>query len=82
MGRPSEAEAAFREEIGRFPVNLVAWRSLAVLLADQGRAAEARRALEDMVKLSGNPRAPEMARQTLRWLTNERADAPPGKGSR
>jgi tetratricopeptide (TPR) repeat protein len=82
MGRSAEAEAAFRAEIERFPVNLVAWRSLAVLLADGGREAEARRTIEDMVKSSGNPRAPEVARQTLMWLTNGRAASPRENGAR
>jgi predicted Zn-dependent protease len=69
QGRSSEAEAAFRAEIARFPTNLGAWRSLAILLADQGRSSESREALTEMVKSSGNPRAPQVARQTLQMLT-------------
>jgi hypothetical protein len=69
-GRMSEAEAAFREEIRRFPVNLPAWRSLAILLADEGRGEETRGTLAEMVKSSGNPRAPQVAEQTLRMLTS------------
>src|SRR5207245_1819626 len=45
QGRSSEAEAAFRAEVARFPANLGAWRSLAILLADEGRSAEARQTL-------------------------------------
>jgi tetratricopeptide (TPR) repeat protein len=82
MGHFGEAEAAFRAEIGRFPINLPAWRSLAVLLADEGREAEARRTLEDMVKSSGNPRAADAARQTLRSLARGPDAGPRERGSR
>jgi len=78
-GRASEAEAAFREEIRRFPVNLPAWRSLAVLLADEGRGEETRRTLSEMVRTSGNPRAPQVAEQTLRMLTKGAEPSRPGR---
>jgi len=49
LGRTAEAEAAFRQEITDFPNSTLARTSLAMLYASQGREAEARRALDDLV---------------------------------
>jgi tetratricopeptide (TPR) repeat protein len=68
LGRSAEAESAFREEIASFPGNLGAWSALAALLAGQGRREEARAVVDEMVRASGNPRAPKAAAEIRRQL--------------
>jgi arylsulfatase A-like enzyme/Flp pilus assembly protein TadD len=51
LGRLRESEAAFQEEIRAFPANAAPWAALAMLYASQGREAEARRALADLLRL-------------------------------
>jgi tetratricopeptide (TPR) repeat protein len=49
LGRDTEAEAAFREEIRDFPSAPSAWAGLAMLYASQGKEVQARAALETLV---------------------------------
>jgi tetratricopeptide (TPR) repeat protein len=49
MGRTTEAEAAFREEMRAFPDNPSGWTGLALLFASEGQPREADRILGDMV---------------------------------
>jgi len=55
LGREAEAEAAFREEIRDFPGNPAPRTGLALLYASQGREAEARRALAELVGSMSTP---------------------------
>jgi tetratricopeptide (TPR) repeat protein len=57
MGREAEAEAAFREERQQFPSNAAARVGLAMLYASQGREAEARQSLSDLVTEIHTPEA-------------------------
>ena len=57
LGRSAEAEAAFRQEIAEFPASTAARTSLAMLYASQGREAEARHALDDLVRDVRSPEA-------------------------
>jgi hypothetical protein len=68
MGKYADAEAAFRGEIHDFPGSLVAWRALAALLHDEGRAPESLAVLDAMAKSSTNPRAAAAASETRRML--------------
>jgi arylsulfatase A-like enzyme/tetratricopeptide (TPR) repeat protein len=57
MGRAAEAEAAFREEIEKFPGSAAARAGLAMLYASQGREADARGALGSLVTDVATPDA-------------------------
>ncbi len=50
LGREQEAEQAFLAEIREFPANTSSRAALAMLYASQGREAEARKALSDLVR--------------------------------
>jgi arylsulfatase A-like enzyme/Flp pilus assembly protein TadD len=49
MSRHAEAETEFREEVRAYPATYPAWESLVLLLAAQGRAADARAVAAEMV---------------------------------
>ena len=49
LNRHSEAEAEFRAEVRAFPATYQAWESLVLLLAAQGRPADARAAVSEMI---------------------------------
>lgn len=70
LGRNAEAEAAFREEIARFPRTTEAYVRLAVLLASQRRFAEIEPTLEAMVKASPTPATYQLAAQAMADLGN------------
>jgi arylsulfatase A-like enzyme/Flp pilus assembly protein TadD len=74
LGRASEAEAEFREEIRAYPTTLAAWSSLVILYATQQREADAQRALADMVAASPGVDAYLTAFHTLSVL-GDRAGA-------
>ncbi|MEO8053814.1 MAG: sulfatase-like hydrolase/transferase [Acidobacteriota bacterium] len=74
MGRHTEAEAEFREELRAYPTTLAAWSSLVILYATQNRTADARKAIEDMVAASPGVDAYLAAFQTLSVL-GDRAGA-------
>jgi arylsulfatase A-like enzyme/Flp pilus assembly protein TadD len=67
LGRLPEAEAAFREEVRLFPSNPAPRAALAMLYASQGREADARQALADLVGLR-TPEAYFVASRTLEVL--------------
>jgi choline-sulfatase len=66
LGRPGDAEVAYREEIRAFPRNLQAYGSLAIVLAVQGRRDESRRSIIDMV---GNNPGPAAIAKAIEALT-------------
>ena len=68
LGRLREAETAFQEEIRMFPGNAAPRAALAMLYASQGREAEARRALSDLVVQLGTPEAYFAASRTYEIL--------------
>ena len=57
LGREAEAEQAFLQEIRDFPGDTSPRAALAVLYASQGREAEARKALTDLVRQIHTPSA-------------------------
>ena len=71
MGRNDEAEAAFREEIAKFPRTTDAYVRLALLLASQHRFNEIEPTLEAMVKASPMPATYMLAAKEMRDLGNE-----------
>jgi arylsulfatase A-like enzyme/Tfp pilus assembly protein PilF len=71
LGRNPEAEAAFREEISRFPTTTAAYNRLAILLASEHRFAEIEPALDAMVKASPFPDTYLLAARTMHDLGNE-----------
>jgi tetratricopeptide (TPR) repeat protein len=71
MGRNAEAEAAFREEMARFPHTKEAYLRLALLLASQRRFAEIEPTLDAMVKANPLPAAYVQAAQAMADLGNE-----------
>jgi Flp pilus assembly protein TadD len=75
LGRTAEAEKEFREEIQYFGGNPGGWTSLAFLLASEGRSAEARATLLDMVRQSPTPRCFRAAAETFRILGDPAAAA-------
>ncbi len=68
LGRAPEAEAAFREEVRLFPGSPAPRAALAMLYASEGREAEARQALTDLVGQLGTPEAYFAASQTYEIL--------------
>ncbi len=63
LQRGAEAEEAYRKEVERFPDNLESWGNLAVILAAQGRNAEAREVVQRAVSLNPGPAAEKMAKE-------------------
>jgi choline-sulfatase len=68
MGRFTEAEAAFRDEMRDFPSNPAPRTGLAMLYASQGREAEARQSLTGLVQDLGTPEAYFAAARTYEIL--------------
>ncbi len=68
LGREAEAEEAFREEMRDFPGNPAPRAALAMLYASQGREAEARKALGDLVLEVRTPEAYFAAIRTFEIL--------------
>ena len=68
LGREAEAEAAFQEEVRDFPGNPAPRAALAMLYASQGREAEARKALGDLVLEVRTPEAYFAAIRTFEIL--------------
>ncbi len=66
MERSREAEAEFREEIRLFPHNLDAWSSLVALYASEGRLADVRQTVKEMVTANPTAEAYALAEKTLR----------------
>jgi arylsulfatase A-like enzyme/predicted negative regulator of RcsB-dependent stress response len=75
LGRPAEAEAAFRREIELFPRTTEAYVRLAILLAEQRRFDEIEPTLETMVRAAPAPQSFQLAAKTLEDLGNVRAAA-------
>ncbi len=68
LGRSADAEAAFLDEIGKFPGMLVPYCRLATLYTAQGKAAEAVAMLRKMTETNKTPAAYGEAVRTLRVL--------------
>jgi len=75
LGRNAEAEQEFRQEIKYFAGNPGGWSSLAFLLASEGRSAEARATLLEMVRKSPTPRCFRAASETFKILGDPAAAA-------
>jgi tetratricopeptide (TPR) repeat protein len=75
LGRPVEAEAAYRREIARFPRHLQAWANLGVLLFLQGRAADLDRLMEEMTAANPGPAARDVAAKTFEALGDRKRAA-------
>ena len=73
MGRTREAEAAFREEIARFPTSTNTYVLLAVLLASERRFSEIGPTLEAMVTASPTPETYGLAARAMADLGNDRS---------
>ena len=73
MGRNQEAEAAFRDEIARFPETTDAYVRLALLLAAEHRFAEIAPTLEAMVQASPRPATYYLAAREMHDLGNDEA---------
>ncbi|HLJ74173.1 MAG TPA: hypothetical protein VKU62_06280, partial [Thermoanaerobaculia bacterium] len=71
MGRNQEAEAAFRDEMQRFPRTTDAYMMLALLLASEHRFSEIDPTLEAMVKASPMPATYFLAAREMHDLGNE-----------
>jgi arylsulfatase A-like enzyme/TolA-binding protein len=63
LGRNTEAEAAFKEEIRLFPQNRRAYAGLAMLYRSIGRDAEAEKAIGDMLEMAPGAESESLARQ-------------------
>jgi tetratricopeptide (TPR) repeat protein len=71
MGRSREAEAAFREEIAKFPATRDAYLRLSLLLASQQRFAEIEPTLEAMIEGSPFPATYILAAQAMSDFGND-----------
>ncbi len=71
MGRNQEAEAAFRDEIQRFPATTEAYTKLALLLASEHRFSEIQPTLDAMVKASPMPATYFLAAKEMKDLGND-----------
>jgi len=67
-GRMTEAEAAYRREVARFPRDLQAWANLAVLLHLARRGADRDRLIDEMAAANPGPAAAEVAVKTYEAL--------------
>jgi tetratricopeptide (TPR) repeat protein len=73
LGRYPEAEAAFQEEIRRYPRNAQAYTRLAIVYGVQRRSvAEVDRLLRAMVAASPGPETVELAAKTLESMGDHR----------
>ena len=70
MGRTQEGEAAFREEIAKFPTTTDAYTKLALLLASQHRFNEVQPTLDAMVAASPTPATYFLAAREMKDLGN------------
>jgi arylsulfatase A-like enzyme/tetratricopeptide (TPR) repeat protein len=61
LGRAGEADAAYRQEVGAFPGNLVAWANRAALLFAAGRRAEVEPLFQTMAAANPGARACRVA---------------------
>ena len=68
LRRPSEAAAAFREEVRVFPGNLDAWGMLAVARTLEGDHVDGGRVLDEMVRINPGPDAQKLAAETRRVI--------------
>ncbi len=75
LGREAEAERAFLQEIHDFPANASPRAALAFLYASQGREADARKVLADLVHDLNTPEAYFAAIKTYEILGDPRAAA-------
>jgi Flp pilus assembly protein TadD len=75
LGREKEAEAAFLQEIRDFPANASPRAAMALLYASQGREADARKALSDLVADLHTPEAYFAAIKTYGILGDPKAAA-------
>ena len=73
LGREAEAEEAFLQEVRDFPANPSPRTGLALLYASQGREADARRSLSDLVAQVQTPEAFFAAIRTYEVLGDPRA---------
>ncbi|HEV8432838.1 MAG TPA: sulfatase-like hydrolase/transferase [Thermoanaerobaculia bacterium] len=69
MQRNAEAEQAFRSELQNFPHNLDAYTKYAILLTAEGRAADARAALDSMQRANPGAAAQRAAAGTRKLLS-------------
>jgi choline-sulfatase len=70
MGRPADAEAAFRQEIAKFPATTDAYVKLALLLASQHRFNEIQPTLDAMVAAAPMPATYFLAAREMTDLGN------------
>ena len=75
LGRPADAEQAFRREIADFPADPPAYSRLALLYASEGRPDAAVATLRALVEGQGSPGAYATAVKTLRILGDPRSAA-------
>jgi arylsulfatase A-like enzyme/Flp pilus assembly protein TadD len=75
LGRSVEAEKALLQEIHEFPGSAAAWAALAMLYASEGREAEARKALADLVREVNSPDGYFAAIRTYEILGDPQAAA-------
>ncbi|HTS02227.1 MAG TPA: sulfatase-like hydrolase/transferase, partial [Thermoanaerobaculia bacterium] len=68
MNRLSDAEAEYAEEVRRFPWYVNAWQALAMTHAAQNEIPEAKRTIDEMVRLGGSPEAYAAAVRALTAL--------------
>jgi choline-sulfatase len=79
LGRATEAEDAYRREIGSFPGNTLAYGNLAALCRAEGKVSAVDAVLEDLVRANPNARAYRVAVATLEAL-GEREKAAAWRG--
>ncbi len=75
LGRPADAEQAFRREIADFPADPPAYSRLALLYASEGQPDAAVATLRALVEGQGSPAAYVTAVKTLRILGDPRSAA-------
>jgi len=75
LGREAEAEAAFLQEVRDFPGNASPRAAIAFLYASQGREADARKALADLVRDLHTPEAYFAAMKTYEILGDPQSAA-------
>jgi tetratricopeptide (TPR) repeat protein len=72
LGRPDEAETAFRREIAGHPATLRAWVALAQLLSERGKTEEALALVRQMREESPNPQAAQVSARLEAILRSRR----------
>lgn len=71
LGRPREAEDAFKQEVEAFPDHGMAWAQLALVVHGAGRASESRAVIAEALRKNPGPRMRSLAREVFQITSDD-----------